>query len=176
MRKLKLYIAASLNGKIARADGSVDWLEKLPNPDGSDYGYRSFYDSIDATIQGHTTYAQVLSFGIPFPYADKENYVITRSKTRQDTEHVHFISEDPVEWVRDFKTREGKDIWLIGGGQVNTLMLNAGLIDELWIFIMPVILEEGIGLFEHLPGERSLSLLESKSYASGAVELRYALT
>ena len=60
-RKLILYIASSLNGKIADAEGRVDWLESMPNPDKLDYGYAEFYDSIDTTIQGNATYKQVMS-------------------------------------------------------------------------------------------------------------------
>ena len=62
MRKIKLYIAISMNGKIARSDGSVDWLEAIPKPDDSDYGYNEFYDSVGATIQGNNTYKKVLSW------------------------------------------------------------------------------------------------------------------
>jgi dihydrofolate reductase len=77
MRKIKLYIAMSLNGKITKTDGRVTWLETLPNADKMDYGYADFYESVDTTIQGFNTYKQVLDWGIDFPYADKKNYVIT---------------------------------------------------------------------------------------------------
>ena len=189
MPKLKLYIACSLNGKIARADGSVDWLEEIPNPDKLDFGYEEFYDSVDTTIQGYSTYAQIISWGIPFPYAGKKNYVITRNPDRADTEYVEFISEDPVGFVRGLKAGEGsaletaKDIWLIGGGQVNTLFLNAGLIDELILFIMPVVLPDGIDLFSggpygiDLPGNATaispMQLLKSRNWSNGVMELRY---
>ena len=91
MRKIRLYIAMSLNGKIARPDGSVDWLEAIPNPDKSDYGYARFYKEIDTTIQGCNTYRQLLSWGITFPYPDKKNYVITRKGEVGNTEDVTFI-------------------------------------------------------------------------------------
>ena len=56
----------------------MDWLESIPNPDKSDYGYSEFYNSIDTTIQGFNTYDQIIKWGIEFPYADKKNYVLTR--------------------------------------------------------------------------------------------------
>ena len=200
MRKLKLYIAVSLNGKIARDDGSVDWLEEVPNPDKLDFGYKDFYDSVDTTIQGHATYDQIMGWGIPFPYTGKKNFVVTRNPERQDTEHVKFISGDPVDFVRGLKSQggssdglaggespgskssgssddsqqgAGKDIWLIGGGQVNTLFLNAGLIDEMILLVMPVILSDGIDLFSGVPEDSSLELLVSRSWPNGVVELRY---
>lgn len=175
MRKLKLYIACSLNGKIARKDGSVDWLEEIPNPEKSDYGYAGFYQSVDTTIMGFKTYKQIMDWGIDFPYKETKNYVFTRDKTHQNTAHVEFVSENHIEFVKKLKAREGKDIWLIGGGQINTMLLNAGLIDEIQVFMMPIILTEGIELFEAFPKETLLKLKGSKSFPGGAVELTYTL-
>ncbi|CDF80381.1 dihydrofolate reductase [Formosa agariphila KMM 3901] len=175
MKKVKLYIAMSLNGKIAAADGGVDWLEAIPNPDDSDYGYSNFYDSIDTTVQGHATYKEILSWDIEFPYLSKRNYVFTRDETKRDDRNAMFVSKNPVDFMRDLKLKDGKDIWLIGGGQINTLLLNAGLIDEIQVYVMPIILTEGINLFEALPNETGLHLESSKTYASGAVEMLYTI-
>lgn len=175
MRKIKLYIASSLNGKIARADGSVDWLESIPNPEKSDYGYQDFYASIDSTIQGYRTYAQILSWDIAFPYKGKKNYVFTRNPDHQDTEDVSFISENHLSFTEQLKRGKGGDIWLIGGGQINTLLLNAGLVDELFLFLMPIILPDGLDLFAETPLESQLQLLTSKNYPGGVVENHYQL-
>ncbi len=173
MRKIKLYIAISLNGKIARQDGSVDWLEAIPNPDKTDHGYSDFYESIDTTIQGNNTYQQIISWGIDFPYADKKNYVFSRKKGLENTPYVEFISENHLVFIEELKEQPGKDIWLIGGGTINTMFLNNKLIDEIQVFVMPIILSQGIELFEALPKETNLKLIESKSYSTGAVELKY---
>ncbi len=174
MRKLKLYIATSLNGKIAKKDGSVNWLETIPVPKESDYGYANFYNSIDTTIQGYSTYKQILDWGIKFPYADKENFVFTRKKGLKNTEHAQFISENHIDFVQELKEKKGNDIWIIGGGQINTMLLNNNLIDEIIIFTMPIILSDGINLFEKLPKETNLKLIDSKTYSTGAIELRYS--
>jgi dihydrofolate reductase len=71
------------------------------------------------------------------------------------------------------KQEEGKDIWLVGGGQLNTVFLNENLLDEIDVFVMPIILSNGIELFESLPKETKLELIESKTYATGAVEIKY---
>lgn len=173
MRKLKLYIALSLNGKIATLDGSVDWLESIPNPDKIDYGYHEFYQTIDTTIQGNNTYKQIISWGIDFPYADKKNYVFTNQQELSNTEHVEFISTNHIDFVQQLKRGKGKDIWLIGGGQLNTMFINNKLIDEIQLFIMPIILSDGIELFEAIPTETRLNLIETKPYPTGAVELKY---
>lgn len=165
----------SLNGKIAKVDGSVTWLETLPNPDKSDYGYADFYESIDTTIQGFSTYKQVLDWGIDFPYANKKNYVITRKQDLKNTAFVEFITENHTDFIQELKNKKGGDIWLIGGGQINTMLLNAGLIDEIQVFVMPIILSDGIKMFEILPNEMLLKLVETKNFASGAVLLKYEL-
>ncbi|NQU55061.1 MAG: dihydrofolate reductase [Bacteroidetes bacterium] len=173
MGKIKLYIAISLNGKIAKSDGSVDWLESIPNPNKLDYGYSDFYKSIDITIQGNTTYKQIIGWGIDFPYADKKNYVLTRKQELQNTKDVEFISENHIDFIKQIKKENKQDIWLIGGGQINTMLLNENLIDEIQLFVMPVIIESGIELFETLPKETKLKLIETKSYSTGVVELKY---
>ena len=121
----------SLNGKIADQEGKVDWLEAIPNPDHDDYGYAEFYDSIGTTIQGYTTYQQIIDWDIPFPYAGKENFVLTRKKDLKFNDDVQFISAEPLGFIKALKKEEGQDVWLIGGGQVNTLLWDEGLIDEL---------------------------------------------
>ena len=175
MRKVKLYIAVSLNDKIARADGSVDWLEAISNTEKTDHGYAEFYQSVDTTILGYTTYKQILSWGIDFPYAEKKNYVFTRNQRLKNSENVEFISKNHPDFIRQLKMEKGKDIWLVGGGQLNTLFLNEGLIDEIRVFIMPVVLSGGIELFEALPRETSLKFIETKTYSTGVVEIIYSV-
>jgi len=175
MRKIILYIAVSLNGKIARPNGSVDWLESMPNPEKTDYGYAEFLKSIDTTIQGHKTYKQLIRWGIPFPYTGKTNYVLTRNPDLQDNENVKFVKSNHPEFFKDLKNQEGKGIWLIGGGQINTLFLKEDLIDELRIFLMPIVIPGGIEIFDLLPRDKLLNLIETKSFSSGVVELKYTL-
>ncbi len=175
MRKIILYIATSLNGKIARPDGGVDWLDAIPNPEKTDYGYAVFYDSIDTIIMGHNTYQLILDWGIKFTYPEKKNYVLTRKQHVSDNEDVTFVKDNPIEFTKALKNLQGKDIWLVGGGQVNTLFFNAGLIDEIQLFVMPIVIPEGIDLFEKIPIEKQMKLLGTKSYSSGVVELKYSL-
>ena len=173
MRKIILYIAISLNGKIANSDGSVDWLENMPNPEKTDYGYAEFLDSVDTTIQGYNTYKQVIDWGIDFPYKGKMNYVITRRQNVVNTEFVEFITKNHTDFIKRLKEENGGDIWLIGGSQANTLVLNAGLLDEMIVFVMPIILSGGIELFDAFPIEKQLKLIGTKTYSSGVLELNY---
>lgn len=165
----------SLNGKIARKDGEVDWLEAIPNPAQTDYGYEVFYKSIDATIMGKNTYDQIMSWGIDFPYSGKENYVFTKNTELSNTEHVTFVAENHIDLINKIKKEEGKDIWLIGGGKLNSLLIEENLIDEMIVFIMPIVLPNGIELFNTFLTDKSIKLKSSKSHSSGVVELIYEL-
>ncbi|MBL4654113.1 MAG: dihydrofolate reductase family protein [Flavobacteriales bacterium] len=76
-------------------------------------------------------------------------------------------------FIKQLKKQKGKDIWLIGGGQINTMLLNENLIDEIQIFTMPIIISNGIELFEVLPKETNLKLIETKPNSTVVVELKY---
>lgn len=84
-----------------------------------------------------------------------------------------FISDNHLDFVKQLKNQKGGDIWLIGGGQLNTLLLNEKLIDEIQVFVMPIVLTQGIDLFESFPKETKLMLIETKAYSTGAVEIEY---
>ena len=150
MRKIILYIATSLDGKIADKDGGVGWLEEIPNPEKSDYGYAEFYDCIDTTIMGNSTYRQVLEFPVEFPYKYKKNYVITRDTSLTKDNNVIYISENVIDFIRDLKQMPGKDIWCVGGAELNALLLENQLIDELRLFVMPVILGRTVSTLKTL--------------------------
>jgi len=165
MRQVKLFIAASLDGYIAGPEGEIDWLFM----DGNDYGYTPFFQSIDTTLSGHETYKLTLTFG-EFPYVGKTNYVFSRSE-QPPAPHVTFVSEDPAAFVRKLKEQEGGDIWLVGGGQINTLLLNADLIDELIVAIHPVILGEGLPLFAPTARKAVFKTAQTTHYQTGLVQV-----
>ena len=174
-RKVKLYIACSLNGFIAESDGSVAFLETIPNPDALDYGYAEFYDSIDTTVQGYSTYQQVNDWDIPFPYKGKNNYVFTRKQGLPISEDVTFVVEDHESFLRNLKHQAGGDIWLIGGGKLNQFCLECGLIDAMDIFVMPILLADGIPIFARQGSNVNLDLIGQEHYANGVVRLSYAV-
>lgn len=173
MRKLVAYIAISLDGKIADAEGGVGWLDTINHSKDEDYGYYEFQKSIDTTVMGNTTYQQVLGFDVPFPYKEQKNYVFTRNKDLTEDEYVTFISSDHAQRISELKQQTGKNIWLIGGGEVNTLCLEAGLLDEMIVHVMPFIVGKGIPIFSDAELMQHLELTSSKVYSSGVMELRY---
>lgn len=120
---------------------------------------------------GNNTYKEILDFGIPFPFPDKKNYVLTRSP-QSDAEFVAFVSDiAPV--VEELKKNDGRDIWLIGGGQINTILLNQNLIDELLIRVVPIVIGEGLPLFTHNARETIFGLLKTETFSTGIVQMTY---
>lgn len=167
MRKIILFIATSLDGFIAGPNGEIDWLF-----DDGDYGYSHFYDSIDTTLMGNETYKQVLTFG-DFPYKEKENFVFTRNEKLNDNQFNKYISADISGFVKNLKNKKGKDIWLIGGGQINSIILNEDLIDEMIISIHPVLLGNGIPIFSKNAKQKTFRLTNYKQYTSGLTQVSY---
>jgi len=168
MGKVVLYIATSLDMYIARENGEVDWLFEE-----GDYGYEDFWGQVEATLMGKKTYDQVLSFGGEFPYIGKENYVFTRDASLTDTEHVQFISGDIPSFIQKIRKKAENYVWLIGGGEIIRICMQAALVDELRLFVHPVILGKGIPLF--LPQEHELAykLRKVNPFPNDLLELRY---
>ncbi len=168
MRKLKLYTATSLDGYIAGPNGELDWLDAAGD---LDYGYDDFYASIDTTLMGNATYHVTLTVDT-FPYPEKTNYVFTRSAPPPDTPHVRFISGDIAAFVRALKDTPGKDLWLVGGGRINTIMLDAGLIDELILTVFPIVLGRGIPLFAPGAPRSGFRTVGCETYETGLIQWR----
>ena len=166
-RKLILYSALSRDGYIARENGAIDWLE---NPEwhleGEDFGYQSFYESIGSTLMGAKTYEQVLGFDIPFPYAGKENFVFSRTDREPDGQ-VIFISRPIGAFVGELKQKPGGPIWLVGGGQINTILYKCNLIDEMILTYIPVQLGKGIPLIDHFDPESGYKVKTRTIYPNG---------
>lgn len=169
-RKVNLYIAMSLDGYIAKTDSNIDFLSKVDVP-GEDYGYHAFQHSIDTVIWGRKTFDKVLSFGIEIPHKDKHVYVISKSRTGTK-EHVVYHN-NVVDLIKDLQTKEGKDIYCDGGGEIVFELLKHSLIDRIIVSVIPHLLGDGIRLFKDGRPEQNIKYKQSVSYPSGLVQLWY---
>lgn len=177
MPEVILYIAASLDGYIARVDGAVDWLDDIPEPgDGpdKDYGYGEFIAGVGTVLMGRVTYEQVLSFGVDYPYPGTDGFVFSRTRAGEQDENVRFVDgADMAAFVDQLKAADKGNIWLVGGGQLVREFLRLDLIDRFELFILPVILGEGIPMFPPPSPEMKLALAGCRSYDNGMVWLTY---
>lgn len=174
MRKIKLYIAQSLDGFIAGPNGELDWLMSLQNPNKIDHGYNKFFASVDEAIMGRKTYDDVLSFDVPWPYKGHMTYVFTsRDKEPTGNKDVTFVAEHVASFAKKLKEKKGKDIWLIGGGKLITSFLNENLVDEMIISIIAKIIGTGLPLFAPIPRTSEWELVGSESFETGVVNISY---
>ena len=172
-RKLVLYIAASLDGYIATSEHGMDWLFAVEGE--GDNGFAKFYDTIDTVLIGRTTFDWILRHEktVDAVYKDKTCYVFTRTE-RPAMGHFTFIHHDAIEFVKKLKHKEGKDIWVVGGGELLHAFMKERLVDELFITIAPVLLGRGIPLFKGNDFQTCLSLKEINRY-NQFVELHYEI-
>ena len=165
MRKIKLYITASLDSYIAPPDGDIDWLVDCPRPSKEDY--KTFYDSVDTVIISGNTYHNMFCMDILLPYKDKTIYVATRNPMT-DRENINFITENVIETIAQLKKEDGKDIWLVGGGELTALLHEHNLIDEIIVTHISETLGSGIPLFSDKLKETDWVLKEQVSYDNNA--------
>lgn len=168
-RQVVAYLGISLDGFIATLDERVDWLEAVEG-DG-DNGYGDFYGSIDTVIMGRKTYDWIAQKITPYPYLDKVNYVLTR-KARPTNGTVTFTDVAVGDLISQLKQQDGKDIWICGGGRLVSSLLDEGLIDHLRLTVAPIILGQGISLYQDIVQQQVLHLTDTHRHGQ-FVELIY---
>jgi len=178
--RVTIHMAASLDGFIARKDGSVDWLEtadEFVDGDTMDPGFvEAFLKTIDCYVMGSRTYETALRFeaqGLGWPYGDKPTFVLTSRELPRTRDTVEFYSGNLAELVNRRLRPTFRTIWFVGGGAVSGECLRLGLADEVCYSIMPILIGDGIPFFEKLDRDIALHLAEVRAYKSGMVELRY---
>ena len=168
-RKVILFIATSLDGYIATENGDIDWLNNVQGE--NDNGFTEFYKTIDTILMGKTTYDHVLTLVDDFPHSDKKCYVFSNSRTGSD-KFVEFVKGDVVRFTRNLQHQDGINIWLVGGAGLLDQFLKENLIDEFIITVAPVVLGNGIPLFNKDNPELMLSLQGFKRFGE-FVQLHY---
>ena len=171
-RKVILFIAATLDGYIATQDEDLSFLS-IVNLEGEDYGYEEFIRNVDTVIMGRKTYDWIMKEVKEYPHPDKDSYIITRTP-RPDMNRIKFYSGNLKDLIKHLKLDDnGKNIFIDGGAELIDVLLKENLIDEFIISIIPIILGDGIRLFKDGRPELHLTLMHSKCYATGLVQLHY---
>jgi dihydrofolate reductase len=168
MRNVVLGVGISLDGYIARPNGAVDFLF-MPK----DYSMADFFATIDTAIMGRKTLDATLQMGGSFGSSTMATFVFSNSKPCGERDGLVFVNESPATFIRQLRKRPGKDIWLMGGGELARTFLNADLVDRLYLGVVPVLLGEGIPLFPSGFPQRDFTLIENKTYSKGLIALTY---
>lgn len=170
-RKILVYIATSADGYIARADGSVDWLNR-PRTAG-DYGMGAFFRTIDTILWGRKTYDMSAGMGGGGFGAKTRNYVFTHRPPRSPVAGVEFVNQPVSAFAKRLRAQAGKNIWIMGGGGLIASFLDADEIDEFIVHVIPAFIGEGIPLIHPKRRSVELALLASRRFSDGVVRLHY---
>jgi len=172
-----VFIAASLDGFIARLNGDIDWLINAGDTnDPEDYGYGKFIATVDCIVLGRRSFEKVLSFP-QWPYAGIRVVVIssTLNTIPEQAAGKAELSAGPVEALAAKLRAEGHDRIYIDGGKTVQSFLGAGLVTDMTITRIPILIGSGLPLFGELPGDIHLDHVETKAFRSGFVQSHYEL-
>ncbi len=167
-----VFIATSLDGFIATSDGGVRWLDAYTDPD-NDYGYEAFIAGIDAVVMGRKTFETALSFDA-WPYAKPVFVVSTTLHAVPDRleGQVEIINDTPLRIVETLANRGLPNLYIDGGVTIRHF-LNADLIDGMFLSRVPLLLGEGVPLFDGSGREMQFAHVGTESFASGIVKSHY---
>lgn len=178
--RVTIHMVASLDGFIARRDGSADWLETSDEFAGGETldpaTVEAFLKTIDCYVMGSRTYETALRFesqGLGWAYGDKPTFVLTSRDLPRVRDTVEFYSGDLAQFVNGHLRPRFRAIWVVGGPAVSTECLRLGLADEVRYSIVPILIGDGIPFFGKLDRDISLHLAAVQAYKSGMVEIRY---
>jgi dihydrofolate reductase len=166
MRKVILGLGISLDGYIARKDGAVDWLSM-----DYDYDFAAFFKTIDAVLMGRKSWEAAIAImsksksksKVSNPYAGMETYVFSNTLKESGVEGVEIVSGDLKKFIENLKLKDGKHIWLLGGGELAKSFLDEDLVDEIHLGVIPILLGAGLPLFPELAREIPLRLVTSRA-------------
>jgi len=169
MRKIILGLAVSLDGYIEGPQGEYDWCFT-----DQDYGMSDFFNRVDTVFLGRKSYELVQNAPLPDSFPKLKTYVFSNTLT-ETTNDSTIISGDIGHAIEEVKSQPGKDIWLFGGANLTSSMMNLGLVDEVWLSVHPVLLGSGKPLFSDIEHRINLKLIDTKTYSTGLVSLTYEL-
>ncbi|RKN79670.1 dihydrofolate reductase family protein [Ulvibacterium marinum] len=167
-RKIILNLCTSLDSFIEGENGEIDWC--LTD---QDYSMTAFLNRIDTIFFGRKSYEQLVQ-EMPNAFSDKKKVVFSKTLKNIDA-HSRIISGNIENEVRDLINAPGKDIWLFGGANLTTTMLNLNLVDELMISVHPLLLGKGKPLFSAIERRKKLRLTDTKTFSTGLVQLYYTV-
>lgn len=171
--KNSIYIATSIDGYIASPDGGLDWLEEIPNPENSDYGFNDFMNTIDAVVMGKNTFEKVLSFG-SWPY-EKKVFVLSNSLVSLPDSvsgEVEILHGHIPSIVSKLKAKGYSSLYIDGGRTIQSF-LQFDLIDEMIITKVPILLGKGIPLFGSMDARIQFTVLEATQIHEDLVQIHY---
>lgn len=173
MARILGYIAASLDGYIATADGNLDWLLQYDTADFGEYDYRTFIKRIRTVVMGRGTYDWIEKYPDEWAYGDQRVFIVTSHpidnpkgplETRTDIDAL----------IAELRALDDGDVWMLGGGKLQMAFMERGALDEIEIYIIPEIIGGGVPLFPPTGFRASPRLISANVIDRGCVRLHYS--
>ena len=173
-KKNSVYIATSLDGRIADRNDEITWLDSIPIPKGEDMGYYAFTENIDALLMGRNTFETVLGFDVEWPY-EKPVFVLSNSLDEIPSSHKEkaFLVKGELNEVLQSIHNQGYLKLYVDGGSTIQSFLAEDLIDEMIITTFPIVLGGGPSLFSEFPKELTFELVQSKVYFNQLIQSHF---
>ncbi|WP_025024744.1 dihydrofolate reductase family protein [Companilactobacillus nodensis] len=172
MRNVIFYGAVSLDGYLADDNYSLDWLFKYNDEKIMKESYQPFFEQVDTVIMGRKTYDDLMRMSDEFPYPNTEVFVLSHRKI--DSKYVKQTDKPVDELVKELKEKSGKNIWIVGGGQIVSSLIEHNLIDTIQIQITPDLLGSGVKLFQHMNHASRFQTIFAKQYGE-LIDIKYQL-
>ncbi len=172
MARIVGYIASSLDGFIATAEDSLDWLFAYDGLDLGDHDYRRFIKGIRTVVMGRATYDFLEKDGAPWAYADQRVLVVT-SRPIENPKGPLETRSDVDSLIRELRGLDDGDVWMLGGGELQMAFIERGALDEIEIYVMPELLGGGKPLFPARGFKGRPRLIDARPLDRGCVRLHY---
>lgn len=174
MPEIVYHVASSIDGFIADKDGKVDWLNDFPSFEDSEVSgdFEAFQNSFDGIVLGGHTYDFALGYG-QWMLPNTPSWVFTKRALTVLHLSIQLTKENPETVIQQMESKGIKRVWLMGGGKLAASFMDAGLVNEIQLSIVPILLGQGIPLIGETSKEPKLTLTENKQYSNGVVSVTY---
>jgi dihydrofolate reductase len=168
MRRIRYVVAMSLDGYIAGPNGEADWIVI-----DSDVNFAELWAQFDTLLLGRLTYKAAIARLGEASFQGMKTFVVSRTLRQAEHPKVTILSELSRDWLKALRTESGKDIWLMGGGELFRLLLEMDAVDTVEVSVIPVLLGGGVPLLPPPAQQTKLTLSSHRIYRSGLISLIY---
>ncbi len=163
-------MASSVDSYIADNNGGVDWLEPF---NVVDYGFATFFSEVQTLVMGRKTFDQARTFGSEWVYKGKRTLVVTSTPIMDPPTGVECWTDGVLSLMKHLRALDDGDVWVVGGSQLQTRLIESNAIDRLQLFVIPILLGDGVPLFHKMNSPQGLSLHSTSQHDMGVIELDY---